>query len=253
MVAAQRHQARQGDLGGVAAPAEHGFAEHHGADVDHVQAANQFAVDPRFHRMGHAGAVQAHIGLHHGGQDPGAALAVARRLRASLDHPLEVVVDAHVETLLGLQLLNRLAQRAVQAELAREQHHARIGAPPKNGLARAVPGKDAARVRGHQRGHVQHAAGGQQARRGIVRAPGLLDRRERLPRLQPGQRSGGGRLGHGAGGVGAVVFPLLCAAPPWHQVRADNTRPLRRSGSRRQASHTVSTPMVSASQSIHSP
>ena len=44
----------------------------------------------------------------------------------------------------AMKRAKRLAQRAVQLELAGEQHHARVGAPPQDGLALAEPGKDAA-------------------------------------------------------------------------------------------------------------
>jgi hypothetical protein len=45
----------------------------------------------------------------------------------------------------GAEPCERLAQRAVQPEFGGEQHHARIRAPPQDGLAFAEPGEDAPR------------------------------------------------------------------------------------------------------------
>ena len=68
----------QGDLGGVGAAGEHGFAVEHAPQADPVQAAGQFAVDPGFDAVYDAGLMPA-VGFLHRGGDPGAGLPVARR------------------------------------------------------------------------------------------------------------------------------------------------------------------------------
>src|SRR5690606_31437169 len=71
-------------------------------------------------------------------------------------------------------------------ELGREQHQARIRAPPKDGLALAVPREDAAPVGGQQPLRGQFAAGCEQAGR-VVQCGG--NRREGGRAAQPGDHA----------------------------------------------------------------
>ncbi|MCY1516384.1 hypothetical protein D9M68_510110 [compost metagenome] len=160
---AQRDQAGQRDLRGVRTAREHRFAEYGPAQRHAVEPARQLAVDPGFDAVGVPGAVQLRIGLHHVRHDPGARLAGARRLRTRLDHRSKIVIDAQLAAGRRGKTAQRLAQRAMQPEIAHPQHHARVGAPPQDGLVVAEPGEDAAAVGLHQSIDIEGAAGRQQA------------------------------------------------------------------------------------------
>jgi hypothetical protein len=95
----------------------------------------------------------------HFGLDPGARLAVARRVGAGLDHRREVGIQAHR---VG-RIAQGFGQRTVDARGLLKQHHARVGAPPQDWIARRIPGKDALSIGGEQALRGKVAAGRQQA------------------------------------------------------------------------------------------
>ena len=194
LVAAQAHQRRQRDLGGVAGMGEHGFAKHRAAQCHAVQAAHQLAVDPGFHAVGLALAVQRGVGRHDAVHDPGAVLAGTHRLGAVAHDLLERGVDAHLAARRFAEFLQRLAQRRVQAEICHLQHHARVGGPPEHGLALAEPGEDALRIGGLQVVGIQPTAGGQQAGQRVIQAPGALHGGEDIVFRKPGQLVGHGSI-----------------------------------------------------------
>ena len=182
-------QGGEAGLGGVAHAAEHGFAEEGTADGHAVETADQpVGVVVHLDTVGVAGHVQPVVGVLHVFRDPGAVLARAG-LGTGLDDGLEVGVETDVEA----PVAQHLAQAAVHAELVREQHHARVRAPPQDGLALLVPGEDAAAVGGQQARLRQIAAHGQQA---IGFVQGLIHRGKglRTAGRQPGDLDHGVRL-----------------------------------------------------------
>jgi hypothetical protein len=96
----------------------------------------------------------------------------------------------------------------MQFEFSRVQHHARLGAPPKNGLAFAEPWKNALRISRLQRCNAQIASASQQPRRGISWAPSLCDRRKRLAHIEPRQWR------WAKVGIHAAYFAVFLEAPP---------------------------------------
>ncbi|KAF4530943.1 hypothetical protein B566_EDAN018976 [Ephemera danica] len=105
-----RHQRRQGDLARIGGLGKHAFAEEHGAHVHAIQAAHQFTMNPGFHAVGAAGAVPGGVGGDDLRHDPGAGLALARRLGTGLHHLREVVVDADLAARRGNEAAQHLGQ-----------------------------------------------------------------------------------------------------------------------------------------------
>ena len=171
---------------------EHRLAEHHPAEVDAVQAADQFAVHPGLDAVDIARAGPGGVGGLHLGHDPGAVLALARGVRALGHHPCDVVVEADFAAGRAQEAAQRLAQRVRQLEVGRAQQHARVGRPPEHRLAGAVPGKDAVRIGVAQPRDGQATAGREQAGRlgAVVQRAG--GGRQRRVSEQPGDRHGSG-------------------------------------------------------------
>jgi len=94
---AKGDQGSQGDLRCIVLTAEHGFPEHHVPQVDAIKSSGQFIVDPGFHAVCNPGPMKSKIGVHHGGEDPGAALSIARRVRAGADDALEILVETDLQ------------------------------------------------------------------------------------------------------------------------------------------------------------
>ncbi len=88
--------------------------------------------------MSVAALVQLQIGLLHGLADPG-AVGVSAWGCAGADHGSEIPVEGHFIALFAQQL----AQAAGYVQLIREEHGARIGRPPEDGLAFREPGEAA--------------------------------------------------------------------------------------------------------------
>ena len=57
-------QSGQGDLGGIAAQREHGFAKDRMPDRHHVEPARELPIDPGFHAVRVAAAVQVELARH---------------------------------------------------------------------------------------------------------------------------------------------------------------------------------------------
>ena len=152
------HQRHERHLGGIGDAHEHGFAEECAAERNAVQAADQFPLEPGFHRMREARAMQRNVGFDHRLRNPGAGLTVPR-LPAALDHLAKSRIGAHLEA----RVAHGARQRARYLQLGGEQNHARIGAPPQDRLVLAEPRKDAVSVGFQQSGYRQVAAGGKQA------------------------------------------------------------------------------------------
>src|SRR5574340_184624 len=171
---------RQRDLRGVAGPAEHGFAVEHAADGDAVQSPNQPAVHPGLHRVRVTHLVQRAIGRDHVFTYPCAVMPAARR-GAGAHHLPEGGVTAHFIS----GVAQHLGERAGDPDLARDQHHARVGAPPQGRLAGIEPREDAVPVGLQQARRGQVAARREQA---VGRAQRALDRGEGRITGQPGDQ-----------------------------------------------------------------
>mmetsp|Transcript_4831 Transcript_4831/g.17078 ORF Transcript_4831/g.17078 Transcript_4831/m.17078 type:complete len:248 (+) Transcript_4831:528-1271(+) len=186
--AAQADQRAQRDLGCIGAAHEHRLAEEHPAEVDAIEAADEFAVDPGLNavhgRPGQVGGLQL-------GHDPGAVLAVARRAGAGPQHGGPVVVDANFAARRGGEALHRLAQRARQLEVRRLQHHARVGRPPQRRLAGAIPREDATPIgRLQARGRQRRARGEQPGRIGVAAQRTLAGREAEGGVVEPVDHAG---------------------------------------------------------------
>ena len=190
VVAGHADQQAQRHLGAIAHSREHGFAKHRLAQRHKVQAGHEFPVLPKLGAVGQASPVQFGVRLHDGWHDPAAMLS-RPRLRSAAGHDLRKVPIKHeFRAGQGEPIAQRLAQRAVESERLRFQHHARIGAPPQHRLSRAVPRENALLVGLQQLIGVELCAGGQQTWGRAAAIPGLGDRRERIPWRKPGQRRG---------------------------------------------------------------
>ncbi len=151
------HQVDQAGLGSVAGPVKHRFTEKAPAQGDPVKPSHQPPILPDFHRMGITGLVQVNIGRDHLGHQPGAALAPIRS--AGVNHGDEITVQAEPEP----AAIEDSPQRPGHVQVPWKQHQARIRRPPKNRLARRVPGKDAVAVGQQKPLHRQIAADGEQS------------------------------------------------------------------------------------------
>ena len=158
---AGRQPLRQVDerqLGGIGTHAEHGFPAEHRADGDPVEPPGEFPIEPAFHAVGLSGPVQAFVGCHHLGHDPGAWRAGARPGTAA---------DDRTEGLVGSDPVaatpTQPGHRPTDVNVLRIEHRARIRAPPQGRLARLEPGKDAAPVRLEQSLDTQVTTDGEQA------------------------------------------------------------------------------------------
>lgn len=92
--AQRHHQPAQGNLAGLADPAEHAFAAEHAVKADAIETADQpllaaVVLHPAFDRMGMAHGMQPGIGGRDSVADPGFARFGHARRRAGLDHLLE--------------------------------------------------------------------------------------------------------------------------------------------------------------------
>jgi hypothetical protein len=168
LAAQEGDQVGQRHLGGVRDAREHRFAVEHAADADAIGAADQFAVQPDFRRVRIAHAGAAAIAGDDVFRDPGAGAVLARR-GAGAHHGFEGAVEAHhpgaVLEARALDLAQGLLEAVADLEAVGVQHHARIGAPPQDGLAFGEPGEDAVAVGLQQALRRQVGAGGKQAGR----------------------------------------------------------------------------------------
>jgi len=135
------HEVHQRDFRGIRHKRKHRFAVEHAAEGHAVKAAGEFAGDPGFHRMCDAGGVQFAVGRDHLLRDPRSGVRSARRSAGAHDG-----LEGRVHADCVIAAREALAQRARHFEFGREQHHARIGAPPQHRLAVAEPREDAVAV-----------------------------------------------------------------------------------------------------------
>ena len=106
--------------------------------------------------MGMTRSVKVHIGPLQFRDYPG-PVAVAPRFRAGLDDACEGMIESGRNSLFAQCPF----QAARDPETVRKEHGARVGGPPENRLALAVPGKDAAPVGVEQPGDRKVSANGQ--------------------------------------------------------------------------------------------
>ena len=132
----------QRNLRRVGHSTEHRLSEKHPAEAHPVQAADQPAVGPGLDRVCVADVKEALVGIRHLVRDPGTILAASR-----LGAPPHDLLEAIVQRDLQAAGTKRLAQRARDMDLIREQHHSRVGTPPQDRIFITEPGKDAVGVR----------------------------------------------------------------------------------------------------------
>ena len=168
----RRAQSGERRLGGIGAPAEHGFPEKDLAYDDAIQSPRQPFIIPTLHGQGLAEIMQMRVGLDDFGGDPGFG---ARMLlaRATDNHLPEGLVTGNAVA----RLPQGLAQAAGDLDLVRLQYATRIGRPPQDGLSGAEPGEDAAAIGAEQSLGREIAADGQQTVRFFQ---GAADRRKIL-------------------------------------------------------------------------
>ena len=183
--ATQRHQGAEGDFGGISGAGKHGLAKYRAAYSRAIQAANELRIAPHFNAVRMAYAVQRGVGRLHLRQDPCAALAISWRICAGRNHGCKIMVNANLAARRGEKGSQGFAQTAVQLEILRPQHHARIGAPPKNRLACAVPREDALAVGCNQGSCAQIRPRRQQPWGRVILPPSLHHGRKRLALLKP--------------------------------------------------------------------
>ena len=177
--AQHRNQPRQRHLRRVGLVGKHRLAEEHPAKRQTIQAADEFAPAPGLDRVSVAKRVKVAVGHRHLPCDPRAVLRIAHDARASIDHRSECRVHAHFK----VASPDAFRQRARQPILVGVQHHPRIGTPPQQRLALAVPGVDTAPIGVDDALRRQIAAGRQQSVRLLQRS---FDRRERRLGVEPG-------------------------------------------------------------------
>ena len=173
-----RDQVNQGNFGRVGLVREHRLPEKHTADRNAVESAHEPAVAPSLDRVRVPGIMDANVGIDDRRRYPRAGLPRARYSCARLDHGTKRAIGTDLQWL----LLQALAQRPRDAELVDEQYHPRIGTPPQDRLAVAVPGENALPVGVLQPLGCEVVARGEQA---IGFRERSLDRREGRVRLKP--------------------------------------------------------------------
>ena len=136
------HEMNERDFGSVRNPSKHRLAVKHAPDCDAVETARELAVYPCLYGVRQPAIVQHAISSEHFVCDPGTAL-IQTRCRACLNHVTKVRVGPN----LVVSVAQRLGERPRNFELVRYQHHARVRAPPQNGLTGIEPRKDSALVR----------------------------------------------------------------------------------------------------------
>ena len=135
-----------------------------------VETTHQLAFHPCLDRVRDARGVQPFVHRDHPTVDPGARLQVTRRCARANDlTELRVRGDAEVI------FPQAPGERFGDVQFLRKQHHARVGAPPEDGVALAEPGEDPLGVHLDERTHRQGAAHGKQA---VGPAQRAVDRRE---------------------------------------------------------------------------
>lgn len=164
MFATKTYQSRQRDLGGIRNTGKHGFAEYRTAQRNAVQTAQQYTIAPDFHTVRKTGHIQAGVCTDHFRQNPRSGLATARCAGTSLYNSRKCAIKPYFAACVMDKPDQGPAQGAVQAELGNLQDHARIGAPPENGLVFAKPRKNAVAVSTLQRGNLKICADSQQTR-----------------------------------------------------------------------------------------
>ena len=178
---AQRHQ--QG-FRAIAHLGEHGFAVEHAADAHAVQTGAQRIALPQLETVGQAARVQGGVGLKHVGGDPGAGVGALRA--ALLHHAGEGGVDPKMPIGAATEPTCRFFQRARHMQLLGPQHHARIGAPPQQRLARAEPGENTLPVGPLQGVGIELPAHGKQAGERRQCGERLRCGRKVIARFKPG-------------------------------------------------------------------
>jgi hypothetical protein len=143
VVAAQGHQACQGDLDASRWTRRTSIRQTPPGPATQYRPPTS-SPPPRFPRCARALAREVAIGLHHdAGHDPGAVLPGPRAVCAILNDRVEGGVDADLATGVPDELRQCFAERAVELEVRHLQDHAGVRAPPEDGLPRAEPRKRA--------------------------------------------------------------------------------------------------------------
>ena len=132
----------KGELRGASALREHRLAEEDAVEGDAVKPAHQFSGKPALHRVCIAEAVHFDIGLLHRRSDPGAGFSRGADFGAGSDDFREGAVAAGAY----VRVASIPLETSWSSELHREQHQARVGGPPEQGVSLGEPGENALAV-----------------------------------------------------------------------------------------------------------
>ena len=121
-----RDEMGEGNLGGVARPAEHALAEEGAAQRDAIEATGQPVIVPHLDRMGMAAAVECEAGGLDLAIDPGLR-PIVRGLCAGGDDVAEGLVDRYPKMVAA----DRLGERARQVEMVERQYAATMRLDPE--------------------------------------------------------------------------------------------------------------------------
>jgi hypothetical protein len=120
-----RHEVCEGDLGSIAHPRDHRFAEKGAAQREAVQAADKTVSLPTFDRMGEAPAVKLDEDALDRAVDPSVG-PVARGFGAELHNPLEFLIDRDFEAVSQ----DGFPERSREMEFAERKHAAQLRLDP---------------------------------------------------------------------------------------------------------------------------
>lgn len=127
-------------FGGIIDSRKHRLGKESPSDRHTIQSTDQATVLPCLDGMGVAEFVQACVGVQHVTRDPSSSLGVLRAQPCALFHEVSKAgIERDGEHIRAKASL----ETARDMELVGEQHGARIGRPPENGLIIVVPRKDA--------------------------------------------------------------------------------------------------------------
>jgi len=127
--------------------AEHGFSKKHPPQRQAINAPGELTIDADFDRVRDAQFVQPGVGRLHFSGDPGFRLVPSRGC-AGFDDLRKSLVSRHGKP----PLVVAAPQTARNVNIVGNDHAARRGRPPQDGLALGVPGKNTQPVRVDQTG-----------------------------------------------------------------------------------------------------
>ena len=147
------------DFRSVLPEREHRLAKEAAAEQDTVQAADQSAGFPGFHRVGISQVMQGGIGGFDLGVNPGAGLIAPRRGGAGVDDRSEGRIEGDRIP----PFADHRAEAARDLQLVGLEDQAGVGRPPEDRVAGVVPGEDPVAIAREQASDGEIAADGEQS------------------------------------------------------------------------------------------